>query len=140
MQSSRDRYFEPASEHIVHKVIDDELMVINLENGFYYSADGLASGIWQSAVGGRNEGAILEDLAVAYPGQPELETHVSGFLDQLLQHGLVKQVPTPRVGDAGPVSWPERYAPPKIDCHDDVAQIVAMDPPLPVMSSEGRRG
>lgn len=47
------------SPSVIHETIDDEVVIINLDKGHYYSLDGCGARIWKGVVGGAPVAAIV---------------------------------------------------------------------------------
>jgi pyrroloquinoline quinone biosynthesis protein D len=77
-----DRFSETA--------IDDEIVVMSLASGEFFSMTGTAREIWLLLDGQRDRAALVRDLAdrFAMPG-PQIEADVTAFLDQLIAAELV---------------------------------------------------
>lgn len=115
------------------KVIDGEAMIINLQNGRYYSLDAVATLAWGLLSAGltRREAAarIAEDLA-AEPEQVELDLQI--FIDALRSEQLVTDranAPVQPPVAAMPAST--RYTAPELVVFTDMEELLAFDPPFP---------
>src|SRR6188474_2677949 len=79
---------------IVFEVLDQEVMVVNLDTGYYYALEGAASDIWQAIAAGatasETTGALLARYAAS---RPEVAEAVAQFLAELLQESLL--IPAP---------------------------------------------
>ncbi|HLJ59355.1 MAG TPA: PqqD family protein [bacterium] len=74
---------------VVHEVFDDEVVIINLDTGVYYSVNGLAAEIW-TRIDGATAGGIIDDLASQYAmAASDVEASVRPFLDELSAEGLI---------------------------------------------------
>jgi hypothetical protein len=127
--------YQLASDKVIGKVVDDEAVVINLETGLYYGIDGLGAKAWDWLAAGVTSGEISRAIAARYPDQAQIERDVAGFIDGLSAAGLLSIAPA---GD-GPalpadIAWPEAFSPLEMITYDDVAEMVALDPPLPELS------
>lgn len=70
--------------------IDDEIVVMNLDNGEFFSLTGTAREIWLLLDGTRDRSALLADLAKSFNKEPaEISADVEAFLGQLARAGLV---------------------------------------------------
>jgi hypothetical protein len=77
---------------VTHQVIDGEVIILNLDNGYYYSLADSAAIIWQSL-----NGAPLQDVVASvarfYDANPnEIETKTAEFLGQLAAESLIVAV------------------------------------------------
>ena len=91
--TGRARY--ELSGHLLHDAIDDEVIVIDLTTGTYYSLRGSAAEVWGMVKGspGTSYKEIAGALAVRYqPNGHDVEAAVTQFLGQLQEEGLVKVV------------------------------------------------
>ena len=75
----------------VETVIDDEIVVMQLDSGDFFSLSGSARAIWEAIDGVRDEPAICAALADAFPdARPdELAADVAGFVTRLRAASLL---------------------------------------------------
>lgn len=74
---------------IVHETIDGEPIILNLDNGNYYSLVGIGAQVWGFIEQGATVNDIIERLHVDYEGSKEdIETTVNKFVSELIQEGL----------------------------------------------------
>jgi hypothetical protein len=118
---------EPA---VVNEVIDGEAVILNLENGRYYSLRGVGEEIW-SAIGARRPyAAIVADLRARY-ADDGIESHVARLLDELREEGLVRRAATNGAGRAAgaePGSGEESFDPPVLERYTDMEDVLLLDP------------
>lgn len=72
------------------RLVDDELVLLNLESGIYFGLDSTGTRMWQLVTGA----AVVRDAYVAlldeYDVEPaRLETDLVGLLDELAARGLL---------------------------------------------------
>ena len=74
----------------VETVIDDEIVVMQLDSGDFFSLSGSARAIWLAIDGARDEPAICAELAASFPDaqRDELAADVAGFVTRLRAAGL----------------------------------------------------
>lgn len=71
-------------------MIDDEIVVMSLESGDFFSLTGTAQAIWLLIDGTRTRAALLADLAAQFScGEVELTADLDAFLAQLEAAGLL---------------------------------------------------
>jgi len=76
---------------VVHEVIDGEAVIINLETGAYFSADGASAVAWQAIAGGASPADLATVIADRYESDATtIAAAVAGFVDTLLRAGLIR--------------------------------------------------
>ncbi len=124
--------FRLAGPDIVHDVIDDGIVVVNLSAGAYFTLDGVAREIWDLLASGRSQGEITADLGTRYDARPEeIVDGVESFLGRLSEEGLI-------VGAGeGPLSEPSGllgrtdkrpFAAPVLVKYTDLEDLLTLDP------------
>jgi len=75
----------------VETVIDDEIVVMQLDSGDFFSLSGSARAIWEAIEGARDEAGICAALVDEYPAvsRDELAIDVAGFVARLRAAGLL---------------------------------------------------
>ena len=75
----------------VETAIDDEVVVMHLDSGDFFSLSGTARAIWTAIDGHRDEATICAVLADDYPDVPveELTADVAGFVERLRAAGFL---------------------------------------------------
>ncbi len=70
--------------------VDDEIVVMRLENGEFFSLAGTAAATWRLIDGTRDKAALVAALAAEYDAdQATIATDVDEFLANLTEMGLV---------------------------------------------------
>jgi pyrroloquinoline quinone biosynthesis protein D len=70
--------------------IDQEIVVMRLDNGEFFSLAGTAASTWRLIDGTRDREALVTALAREYEGNPaNIEADVDEFLEQLRGIGLL---------------------------------------------------
>jgi hypothetical protein len=76
--------------HVMHETIDNEVVVVNLTSGVYYSFDGVGVCVWDWIDGSRTIEDIVKSATEHFDGNHEhISTSVRGFLQKLLDENLV---------------------------------------------------
>jgi hypothetical protein len=124
--------FVPAGHDIVHEIIEGEVVIVNLKNGYYYSSENTGSAIWARLTGGRSYGEILGFLAGRYPGQEEaIVAATAGFIDELLAEHLI-EVSADEAGATEADETADRLSPdfqaPVLHRHQDMQDLLLVDP------------
>jgi len=134
---------KPNTKEVASKIVDGEAILINLSNGIYYSLDPVGSYIWSLIESKQSLGNISRAVSQRFGVAEETAGQdVQALARQLLDQGIV-------IPDDGPAAaaletvaaaGAEPYAAPELTQFDDMADLFALDPPLPELSkvSEGR--
>jgi pyrroloquinoline quinone biosynthesis protein D len=81
-----------ASDRFTETAIDDEIVVMSLESGEFFSLTGTACAIWEAIDGTRDRDAIVADLATRYSASPDaIAGDVDEFLADLRGAGLLTE-------------------------------------------------
>jgi pyrroloquinoline quinone biosynthesis protein D len=79
-----------ATDRFAETVIDDEIVVMNIADGSFFSLTGAARAIWQLIDGKRDRAALLAALAQDYPAaEAAMAADLDAFLLQLEAAGLI---------------------------------------------------
>jgi len=117
---------------MTHERLDDQVMMINLETGAYFALERPAADCWTALTAGAGfDGIVAEVVAQFDVPQPQAEVDVEVFLATLLAEGIVR-----RSTDLPAEATPERaahaerlaYRPPQIEKHDDLEELLLLDP------------
>lgn len=75
---------------ISHETIDGETVIINLENGSYYSMDGIGAEIWSAIESGLSSNDIVEIFDKRYDGAGVyIENSIIKLMTELQREGLI---------------------------------------------------
>lgn len=111
MTMRQDRRLQINEDRLLHDTIDGETIVINLENGHYYSLNGPASRLWEriSSPGGASVSELGQALPEA-PGATEAAAAVIAWASNLVEEGVVlaDEPLSPATGDSTQADWAPR--------------------------------
>jgi hypothetical protein len=128
--------FRLAGPKIVHETFDDEVVIINLDNGTYYSVEGVAAEIW-TRIDGATAKEIIGELTSRYEaGEQEVSPPVMRFLDELQSEGLIVPAETPREQAANGLGTTSQarsggngpFQAPVLRKFDDMQELLLLDP------------
>ena len=127
--------FRVTGPKIVHEVFDDEVVIINLDTGTYYSVEGVAAEIW-TRIDGATVKEIVDDLTSRYQtDEQEVAPSVIRFLDELQGEGLIVPGERPRIRAAeGPGTTAQarpgngQFHAPVLRKFDDMQELLLLDP------------
>ncbi|BCM88221.1 hypothetical protein IAD21_00048 [Abditibacteriota bacterium] len=82
--------FKINKPQVVHEVFDDEVVVVNLDTGNYYSLDGVGALIWRCLEAGSSTSEIVHTVNESYEGNEALiERAVNELVGELQQETLI---------------------------------------------------
>jgi hypothetical protein len=128
--------FQINEPSIVSETIDGEVVIINLDQGSYYSLRGSAAEIWARLQEGQGAGALRQYLGQLYDGDAaEMDVALSGFLDQLQAEEILRSVSegtqASAVTAAAAAVPPDGKAPfvaPLLEKFTDMEHLLLLDP------------
>jgi hypothetical protein len=131
-------------DEVAAKVIDGEAVLINLATGVYYSMRGSGAYVWSQLESGSSVARLSDSLADRYGiGSERARQDVERLVDELRTEGLIVASDVPAAAGGAPAAEigaaPEPYEMPRLEKFDDMADMFALDPPLPELPSVGGR-
>ncbi len=124
------------------KVLDGEAVIINLSTGVYFSTSGTGALAWALLEAGQDRAGLARGLAERFEVPVDrVEADLDPFLHDLRTHELV----VPGTAEGGPVEVDGdlsgvAYAPPALEVYTDMADLLALDPPMPGLADIPWRG
>lgn len=139
MIKMNDRY-KINDAQVVAKVMDGEAILINLTNGMYYSMNGVAGFFWTLINSGHSLAETCEQLSSHYDvPYSQVEADVKPLVSELVEENLVLTAngATPsHIDEPPPRSTGETYQSPQLMKYSEMADILAIDPPMPKIQDE----
>jgi hypothetical protein len=125
-----DHGFCIASENVHYSEFDDEIVVINLLAGCYYSLRGSAVDIRMLVEANASRAMMTESLAARYEGDREaIIAAVDHCLAQLFEHGLIHETAGSSVTlESIPIRPKQALPEPLVECFDDLRDLLLLDP------------
>ena len=124
------RYFVDAVR-VSHDRLQDEVIVINVASGAYYSGSGTAADIWSLMAQGASAAEAASILAAAYATQESLIAHdIDTCLATLIERGLIEAAPdtaqqaVPLLPECARRAWTA----PVFDEYTDMWELIKLDP------------
>jgi len=127
----RFRVNEP---NVVYEAFDEEIVLVNLETGNYYSVRGTGPAIWLELARGRGVAEIAETLNAQFSGEaPTMEAAVADFARALVEAELLVEAANGVAVDAtsAPAADPGEktpFEPPVIESYADMQDLLMLDP------------
>jgi hypothetical protein len=133
-----DLHYAANEPSVVYELFDDEVVVVNLDSGNYYSLEGEAADIWRGLMSGASADALVMVLAAHYAAAPAtVAGYLQPFIDELLDEGLLVKAEATTSGVNGVVAAEmaltvreaaQSFAQPKFARYTDMQQLLLLDP------------
>lgn len=118
--------------HIVSEKIADEVIVVDLVDGSYFSLSGCAIEIWEYVKTGYSKKQILETLSATLDKTPpDMEQHLDAFINSLIEEKLIEPGSTNGSSATVNVSAPDKktaFVVPSLQKYTDMEDVLKMDP------------
>lgn len=123
---------------VVSEVFDDEIVIIHLESGAYYSIDQSGAAIWRLLNQGASVPEINTTLAAAYTNTAtEIEQAVHSFMQQLAEEQLIvpdraltqsqqRQIGQPFISSSPGTQ--QYFTMPRLNKYTDMQDLLLLDP------------
>jgi hypothetical protein len=129
-----NKYYRVRKPDIIFEPFDNEIVVINLENGNYYSLMDIAAETWSLIEGGKSFNGLMQDLLSRYQGdQLEATLSVENFLTELVNDGLIEVYTPDEI--TGLVSTDNKekahlpkFTAPILNRYTDMQKLLLLDP------------
>jgi hypothetical protein len=133
-----DAAYRVAGDHILSRRFEDELTLINLQDGGYFAAGGAASAVWQAFEAPAFAGRVAEIVGSSHSGDAGvIRADIERFCAELLahrlivEHGLIEESATPAVmneqamaSQTAVTPWPGLW----IEAYGDMKELLLLDP------------
>lgn len=114
---------------VVSNSIGGEVIIINLDSGFYYSLNQTAGALWDLIIQGYSGQMIKEELiSTGHPFASEEDKNIEAFIDKLIAENLIVKV------DMAPHQKPDisilksLIEPPAMERFEDMQELLVLDP------------
>jgi hypothetical protein len=135
-------YLRVNSSKVVSEVIDGEAVLVNVENGSYYSIDKVGAHIWSLIEHGTTVNQIIDVITGRYEGSlGEIASGVNQLVAQLGQEGLIISDETQEengddsslIGSPNPFATDGhtgklRFEEPTLQIYSDMQDLLLLDP------------
>jgi len=80
-------------DHILHSKLDEEITVLNLRNGEYYSLNYTGAFIWSLICEGNSYDEIVKQFSIEYQDKGNnIKSDISDLITTLKSNGLVEEI------------------------------------------------
>jgi hypothetical protein len=121
----------------VYEILEDEIVLVNLENGYYYILDEVASSIWLIIRLGKTIEETIDVINYHYEGQADIiREETSRLVNELAQEGIlqvqdssVSTLPVQTQPDVlDEIGSKKRFHTPTLFKFTDMEYLIQMDP------------
>ena len=128
------QHFQVKSPAVIHETFDDEVVIVNLDSGDYYSLSGAGVLCWECILRGSSLESMTTIVAAAYDAsEDEISEAMKELTDSMLEKGLLTQYMngqhTVEPADAHPGNEPKRpFVAPVLTQYSDMRDLLLIDP------------
>lgn len=121
--------FSLFDQNIVSDLFGDEVVLVNLETGVYYSLRGSAAQVWIRIENHFNSQEILESLTILYSNfTKDAELEIVQFIHELWDKKLIKHIDNLEQVPLSAIGLEKPYTPPVMEMYSDMQDILLLDP------------
>ena len=120
---------------VVDEILGDEVIIVNLDNGYYFSLGGSGVEFWRALDQGFPLPAIVKQLQSEFEASAEkLRAACSALLEQLEQEAIIlpldeqAQAAEPGVGNVTESGERKAFEPPALQKYTDLQNLLLLDP------------
>lgn len=126
-----EEYYQPRSSEVVYEAIDGEAVIIDLENGAYYSLEEAALYVWDSLNAGQQVSVIINNLKGKFD-EPSLNIadKVKALVAALVDANLLKAVEAVMDSEqsSSSIHLPDSVDNFEIQSYSDMKDLLMLDP------------
>ncbi len=125
-------------QSVTYEIIEDEVIIIHLEKGHYYSLRGVAAEIWIAIDRGLPKRGIVEEFLANYTGtRKDIAIAVENFISELEKEGLILPADSTFIdlqetfsSEASFLSHSEKplFENPMMEKYTDLEELLLLDP------------
>jgi hypothetical protein len=123
-------FFRIDSNRFAHETVDDEVILIDMDEGNYFSMRESAAAIWQLLEQGRSSTEIVSELERATGvDSRQIQPEVNALLDQLIKERIVCLEPGSNQQDSDQIAISiTEYSTPKLEKFTEMQDLLTLDP------------
>jgi hypothetical protein len=147
MPAHAERVLRIRTPLVIHETVDDEVVIVNLESGTYYSLVGTGALVWNALEQTATAGEVTNHLRAAFANSAdEIAESVTAFLSELLREGLIVATePDDPPSSARPatakltepIATPALFTTPVLEKFSDMQELILLDPVHEVEEDKG---
>lgn len=125
-------HYSVRTPQISHETIDGETVIINLDNGNYYSIDGVGADIWNLLSKGADEKCIINILEKNFEiDSNDFRAKLDSLISEFLDEGLIKKSDGNKTfidEDVELISLNNDFEDPVLHKYTDMQDLLLLDP------------
>jgi len=131
------KLFHINTPQVVYEVFEDEVIIVNLDSGHYYSTVNVGMAIWLDIVAGCSLAEMLRKLKQVYNADAQtLESSVHQFLEHLQREAIItvqsvaqnEDEETVALDQSTPQAEGQPFEQPTLNLYDDMQDLLVLDP------------
>jgi hypothetical protein len=125
--------YRPNTPKVIYQTFDDEVVLINMDSGNYYSLNRTAGRAWTSIERRATAQEIAQEMRRDYACEGfRVEEELLRFVTELHQEGLIvpdeEATPAPAASAVAPIAEKLPFDPPVLQKFSDMADLLLLDP------------
>ena len=127
--------YQVNSPNVIHEIIDGEAVLVNMENGSYYSIDSVGAVVWDYIEKGLSSSQIVEAISAQYAGeQADITIGIEQLFDDLQTEQLIvvgeSAVSNNHtvINRANPAASKPKFVAPILNKYTDMEDLLLLDP------------
>jgi hypothetical protein len=126
----QEKCFQINSPQVIREFFDDEAVIVNLEQGIYYSIDPIGAMIWGLIEQGASSTQIVENLSQTFTPSTDIEKDIEEFIDLLLAEELIAATDNAPLTSFDSISKDNKlnYSKPTLNKYTDMQELLLLDP------------
>lgn len=125
-------YFKANEPKVIHEAYDDEVVIVNLDSGSYYSVENVGAEIWTLLLQGASKDDVVDAFAQEYASsEVDVPEAVASFISELRDEGLIVQTDAPPTRFSNghtTASAATDFEPPALQTFTDMQDLLLLDP------------
>jgi hypothetical protein len=125
-----EKYYEINAPAVISEPMDEELVVINLDSGCYYSLNKTAARLWNHLERGCSINQIARQMALLYGSEEaSVLADFTSFVERLLRENLIRRGSGGKTNELFlPETLCESYLKPSLEKYSDMQEMLLLDP------------
>ena len=132
MTATLPRHYRANTPKVVYEAFEDETVLINLDNGNYYSFSGSGALIWDRIISGESIASVIEYLQGRFADATDIALSVENFVRELVKENLIAKDSSGTAKNIKPAKAQipslARFEKPVLQKYSDMQDLLLLDP------------